>query len=93
MQKQVPSLDIGHSFPAIRPTVVQTGQFWNLSVACLFKVGMYSGPEVHGVSPRRISVWCFWDFSTETKFHHDEDAAARKVRSHAGGAQMRPTVT
>jgi len=42
---------------------------------------MYSGPEIHGFSQRRIR--CFWDFSTETEIRQRENAAGRKVSSQA----------
>ena len=41
-----------------------------------FKDGMYSGLKIHGVSPRRILVRCFSDFSTDTDFLHGENGAA-----------------
>ena len=40
------------------------------------KGGMYSSPEIHGFSPRRISVRCFSDFSTDTDFRHGAHVAA-----------------
>jgi len=40
------------------------------------KGGMYSIPEIHGFSPRRISVRCFSDFSTDTDFRHGAHVAA-----------------
>ena len=45
--------------------------------------GMYSGPEIHGFSQRRITVRFFWDFSTETEIRQRENAAGRKVSSQA----------
>ena len=33
---------------------------------------MYSGPEIHGFLPNRISVRYFSDFSTDTEFRHGE---------------------
>ena len=37
---------------------------------------MYSGPEIHGFSPRRILVRCFPDFNTDTDFRHGAHVAA-----------------
>ena len=41
-----------------------------------FKGGMYSSTDIHGFSPRMISVRCFSDFSTHTGFRHGENVAA-----------------
>ena len=55
--------------PCLRPRLrLRLHQRLCLYILILIKGGMYSSPEIHGFSPRRISVRCFFGFQYGYRF-------------------------